>query len=370
MYNIPHRYYFLIKQIVGDSMNGKLIVRLVEASLAGKLEQVKIITNLLSSEMLSYDPESSKSLKKLVSGSLRSVAERVNPHPIKPVNGNSLFLANQDTDASIYELVLSQENESKIHQIIKEHANSKKLRTHGLSPIKTILFNGPPGVGKTLTAKWLAKKMNIPLRIVDLASVMSSLLGKTGNNIKSVFEDAANTPCILLLDEFDAIAKKRADEHDVGELKRLLTVLLQLIDSWPSTSILIAATNHPELLDPAVWRRFELKLDFTNPDTEQVKKYLLEISKEQRISDLHFLFAGMSYSEIKNEITKCKKIAILDGKDLAYQLIINSTKDDSTLSFEDKKIIAKLLVKANLSQRKVSELLNISRPTIKKALAE
>ncbi|PLO62331.1 hypothetical protein CWN49_30885 [Klebsiella michiganensis] len=113
-----------------------------------------------------------------------------------------------------------------------------------------------------------------------------------------------------------------------------------------------------------------MKLDFTNPDTEQVKKYLLEISKEQRISDLHFLFAGMSYSEIKNEITKCKKIAILDGKDLAYQLIINSTKDDSTLSFEDKKIIAKLLVKANLSQRKVSELLNISRPTIKKALAE
>ncbi len=351
-------------------MNGKLIVRLVEAALAGKLEQVKIITNLLSNEMLSYDPESSKSLKRLVSGSLRAATERVNPHPVKQINGNNLFLTPQISDISTDELVLSQENESKIYQVIKEHENSKKLQTHGLNPIKTILFNGPPGVGKTLTAKWLAKKMNIPLRIVDLASIMSSLLGKTGNNIKSVFEDAAATPCILLLDEFDAIAKKRSDEHDVGELKRLLTVLLQLIDSWPSTSILIAATNHPELLDPAVWRRFELILDFSNPDIDQVKKYLFNISNEKRIADLYFLFSGMSYSEIKNEIIKCRKTSILDGKDLAYQLIINSTSKESTLSFEDKKIIAKMLVNANLSQRKVSELLNISRPTIKKALAE
>jgi SpoVK/Ycf46/Vps4 family AAA+-type ATPase len=351
-------------------MNGKLIVRLVEAALAGKLEQVKIITNLLSSEMLSYDPESSKSLKKMVSGSLRSAPERVNPHPIKSVNENGFFLLNQATDTSTNELILSEENESKISQIIKEHENSKKLQSHGLSPIKTILFNGPPGVGKTLTAKWLAKKMNIPLRIVDLASVMSSLLGKTGNNIKSVFEDAASTPCVLLLDEFDAIAKKRADEHDVGELKRLLTVLLQLIDSWPSSSILIAATNHPELLDPAVWRRFELKLDFSNPDSEQVKRYLFEITKEKRIANLYFLFPGMSYSEIKNEIMKCKKISILDGKDFAYQLIVNSTGSELSFSLDEKKIIAKNLVNAKISQRKVSELLNISRPTIKKALAE
>lgn len=350
-------------------MNGKLIVRLVEAAIAGKIEQVKIIANLLSSEMLNFDPESSKSLKRLVTSSLRSASDRINPHPIKVAEESNFLLSPLD-DFSVNELVLSQDNELKIWQIIREHKNSKKLQVHGLSPIKTILFKGPPGVGKTLTAKWLAKEMNLPLKVVDLASVMSSLLGKTGNNIKTVFEDAANSPCVLLLDEFDSIAKKRADEHDVGELKRLLTVLLQLIDSWPSTSILIAATNHPELLDPAVWRRFEMKLDFTNPDPEQIKKYLIETSKDQRISDLYFLYLGMSYSDIKNEITKGKKTSILDGKDLAYQLVLNSASNHENLSFEHKKIIAKLLVSANFSQRKVSELLNISRPTIKKALAE
>jgi len=356
--------------MVGDIVNGKLIVRLIDAALSGKIEQVKIIANLLSSEMRSHDLESSKQISKMVGGTLRTAPVRVNPHPPREQNTNPFILAASSQKDLVNELILSDENRHKITQVIKEHKNKKKLLEHNLEPAKTLLFKGPPGVGKTLTAKWLSKEMDLPLRIVDLASVMSSLLGKTGNNLKDVFQEAASSPCILLLDEFDSLGKKRDDERDIGELKRLVTVLLQSIDMWPSTSILIAATNHAELLDQAIWRRFEIKLDFEMPNDVQIKNFLYELTNNDDVVNLHFMFKGMSYSDIKNEINKSQKAVILDKSDISYQIVTNYLNNWSaeSLTLQDKKNIAVHLVSAKVSQRKVSELLNISRPTIKKRL--
>ena len=128
----------------------------------------------------------------------------------------------------------------------------------GLSPTRSAIFVGPPGVGKTLTARWLASQLGVPLYVLDLTAVMSSLLGRSGTNLRAALDFAKRSPCVLLLDEIDAIAKRRSDDTDIGELKRLVTVILQEVDEWPATGLLLAATNHAELIDPALWRRFDL----------------------------------------------------------------------------------------------------------------
>ena len=147
-------------------------------------------------------------------------------------------------------------------QLVAEHSRVGDLLRAGLSPTRTALFIGPPGVGKTLGDGWLARELHRPLLTLDLSAVMSSFLGRTGANLRHVSDYAKGVPCIMLLDEIVAIAKRRDDSQEVGELKRLVTVLLQEIDDWPSGGLLIAATNHSDLLDPAVWRRFETQIAF------------------------------------------------------------------------------------------------------------
>lgn len=124
-------------------------------------------------------------------------------------------------------------------------------------------------MGKTYTANWLAYKLALPLITLDLATSISSYLGRSGQNIKSVFDYVRAQPAVLFLDEFDAIAKRRDDEGDLGELKRLVNVLLKEIETCPKGSIVLAATNHPELLDRAIWRRFDRVIELPLPEEDE-----------------------------------------------------------------------------------------------------
>src|SRR5438477_8302827 len=119
-----------------------------------------------------------------------------------------------------------------------------------------MLIHGPPGTGKTQTARWITGQLSLPLLTVRCDTLVSSLLGQTSKNLRRVFEHAVQRPCVLFLDEFDALASARGNERDVGELQRVVISLLQNVDALPDNTILIAATNHEQLLDPAVWRRF------------------------------------------------------------------------------------------------------------------
>ncbi len=153
-----------------------------------------------------------------------------------------------------------------VQRIIREREHETELKALGLEPTRSVLFVGPPGVGKTLTAQYLAHRLGIPLVSIDLATVMSSLLGGTGNNLRSALEFAAAQPSVLFLDELDALAKRRDDVADVGEPRRIVNVLLLELDRWTSSSLFVAATNHPELLDRAIWRRFDAVVQLPNPE--------------------------------------------------------------------------------------------------------
>ncbi len=260
------------------------------------------------------------------------------------------------------------------NQVIVERTQKRKLREHGLQATKSIIFTGKPGVGKSLAAKWVAYKLGMPLLVLDLSAVMSSFLGRTGSNIRNVLDYAKGMECVLLLDEIDAIAKKRDDNADVGELKRLVTVILQEIDEWPEHSLLIAATNHASLLDPAVWRRFDLEIEFPMPLTEQVVKAVdLYLGKEKIESKevknyLVSLLNSLSFSDIERAVLSIRKQSVIKKIKLDNAVVEYFTQHIDKLDKESKLKVAKLMVSLGSSQRSASEMVGISRTTLSKKI--
>jgi SpoVK/Ycf46/Vps4 family AAA+-type ATPase len=304
----------------------------------------------------------------------KSVPANVEMRPL-PVDGESrlsLLKRFDDTDADLRP-VLSEELEQAFAQLILERQEVVRLTSIGLEPTRSAIFLGPPGVGKTLTARWLASQLRLPLLVLDLTTVMSSLLGKTGVNIRAAMNYAKQTPSVLLLDEIDAIAKRRSDDSDVGELKRLVTVMLQEVDDWPATGVLLAATNHPELIDPALWRRFDHVIEFKMPDAAQIKVAIQRFAGpadmliSRWIDVLAFAFQGLSFSDIEREIQRFRRSLALGSRridDLIEDFVrmrTPSLNKDQQISFA-----ALLNEKTRLSQRTISELTGVARDTIRK----
>lgn len=341
------------------------LVALFKQGVAGNSTGFTLLARRFVSSIRNKNPEAVEKLSELVT----------NPHTLR--NADRELPVDRDTRASLLleqsHVVLKEEPlwnenvEDKLSLSIKERENTKKLIDAGLEPIKALLFTGPPGVGKTLGASWLAYNLDLPLLTLDLSNVMSSLLGKTGVNIKSVFDYASSKPCVLFLDEFDAVAKKRDDEKDVGELKRLVNVLLQSVDSWPSTSLLIAATNHPELLDRAIWRRFDDVIEFDLPGKDEVYNYFKKIGLDEKTSrKVAPLMSGKSYSDLRKIVFSAKKMSVLE--DISFddavfrQVLFGGSGGGESLRAS----AIKGAVSAGVSRRKIAELTGLSHPTISK----
>lgn len=260
-----------------------------------------------------------------------------------------------------------------LESIVRERRERDKLSAHGIRPTRSAILVGPPGVGKTLSARWIAAQIGKPLWVLDLTAVMSSLLGKTGNNLRMVFDHAKASQAVLLLDEIDAIAKRRSDESDVGELKRLVTAILQEVDAWPDTGLLLAATNHPELVDPALWRRFDAILTFDQSDASNLAMAILRFlgsdvaAYESFVPLLASALQGKSFSDVERAIAALRRSAVLNGLSPA-ELVVSLAADHVVhLDQPARQELAIELARANaMSHNKIMALTGVARDTIRK----
>ena len=172
------------------------------------------------------------------------------------------------------ELVLPDTTRLAAEQLIEEQQRASLLRSHSLEPRHRILLVGPPGNGKTTLAEAIAEGLATQFFVVRYEGMIGSFLGETAARLKRVFEYARTTPCVLFFDEFDAVGKERGDKHETGEIKRVVTSLLMQIDDLPSYVVVAAATNHSELLDKAVWRRFQFRLSLPAPTQKQLTEFV------------------------------------------------------------------------------------------------
>ena len=272
--------------------------------------------------------------------------------------------------------ILGKQAAEAVDALIEERQRGDALRAAGLNPTRTVLLTGPPGVGKTMTARYLAAAMNKPLISVDLAAVMSSFLGKTGQNLREVLDYARSNHCVLLLDEFDALAKRRDDQTDVGELKRIVNVLLLELEDWPPEGLLVAATNHPELLDRAIWRRFEVLIEIGFPDAADRKRIICEMLGEEGLSQMEspavvdllaLTTEGASGSELGRMIGEARRSSIIKSRALEEVLVDFIHKRLETGDVLDRPEIARIASeKLGWSQRTLGHILGVSHVTIGK----
>ena len=258
-------------------MTYEYIPKLIRAALNNDRKNVEAIALLMGRKLRREDPGISEEIMRALAcvntgaSVMRSID--ISPLPVDKETRNQL--AKVDEPLKIEAPILQADVYNQLNEFLRERQLIDKFLEQDIIPPNSILLYGKPGVGKTYIAKWLSYMLNMPLVTLDLASAISSYLGRSGQNIKSLFEFTKSQNVILFLDEIDAIAKKRDDASDLGELKRLVNVLLKELEDCPVTCVIIGATNHPELLDRAIWRRFDREINVSMPALDQRKELLL-----------------------------------------------------------------------------------------------
>lgn len=217
------------------------------------------------------------------------------------------------------DLVITHEKSEVLESVIRDFLNWDVLISNGVYPSRRILFYGPPGCGKTLSAQAIAGELGIPLIYVRFDAVISSFLGETASNIRKIFDFAKNDNWVIFFDEFDAIGRSRNDSTEHGEIKRVVNTFLQQLDNFKGRSLIIAATNFEKSLDYAIWRRFDETINFELPTNEEkIKLFNLSLKRFKGPSHLIEEYLGeiesFSHSDIDKICQNIMKTCILDGR--------------------------------------------------------
>lgn len=356
-------------------MLGEELFHLARVALAGRPQDVGALVRKYARGYRSTAPAFAERLIGLLRENPPTVSpmRRVEPEGL-PVDGDSRLPLIRMISAPVLEVepVYDAHTWRVLRQVTRERHSMDRLVGAGVEPTRAVLFTGPPGVGKTLAAKWIARELGLPLAVLDLSAVMSSFLGRTGSNVRAVLDFARDHDCILLLDELDAVAKRRDDATEIGELKRLVTVLLQEIDEWPASRLLLAATNHANLLDQAVWRRFEVAVEFPLPETDALEAVLrnhLDLPTSPWPAVLGVALAGSPFSDASQVAELARRLAALDecAIEEALEGVVHNVV--GSLSRRQRRRFAVSLTSEGLtSQRRASAITGVSRDTIRRHL--
>lgn len=218
------------------------------------------------------------------------------------------------------DVILNAILEEQLQRVVREQRHASKILNHGLSPRRKILLVGPPGTGKTLTASMLAGELGLPLLQIRLDGLITKYMGETAAKLRQVFDATSQTRGVYFFDEFDAIGSQRGLPNDIGEIRRVLNSFLQMIEQDQSHSLIVAATNHPEVLDHALFRRFDDVMHYELPDEQQIATLLnarLINFAEKKISwkDLAASAVGLSHAEITRAAQDVLKEALIDNRE-------------------------------------------------------
>jgi SpoVK/Ycf46/Vps4 family AAA+-type ATPase len=300
------------------------ILKIIEGGLGKDLKKIKSFSILLAEKLRKDgDEKMAKMIIELVEKNQTLSNVTLDELVTSPVDQESrmdivdLYIPEKKSQHLVFDKLL----ENKINNFIKTVKHSKDLLKAGVEAQNTLLLYGTPGGGKTSVAKFISQQTGLPLVIARFDAIVSSLLGNTAKNIRKIFDFADDKPCILFLDEFDAIAKARDDQYELGELKRVINSLLQNIDRFSKNNILIAATNHPELLDKAIWRRFNTVIEIGKPAEEEINALL------------HIYFKDYKTNFLGDKKKTDKLVKLLNGKTPAdIKSIINNVIANSIIN--------------------------------------
>jgi SpoVK/Ycf46/Vps4 family AAA+-type ATPase len=251
-----------------------LLISLVRAGVTGDREALKTTAEAMAAD------ERAKKHYLLADRLQRAIAAVPVTAPVSSAAQNVIGPNGRDAiieltpHVRLDDLILSLPVRENSRQIVEEHIRADVLRSHGYEPRHRVLLSGPPGNGKTSFAEAIAEALALPYFVVRYDALVGSYLGETNARLRALFEYVRTRPCVLFFDEFDAIGKERGDTHETGEIKRVVSFLLMQLDQLPSYVIVITATNHAELLDRAVWRRFQLRLMFPAPTRSDIAIFL------------------------------------------------------------------------------------------------
>ena len=219
-------------------------------------------------------------------------------------------------DTKQADLVLEDTVRGQLKRVITEQRQRHRLQEHGFCPLRNVLLLGPPGTGKTFSAQMLAGELRLPLFMIRLDGVFSKLMGETASKLRLVFDAVAETRGVYLFDEVDALGADRAHSNDVGEIRRVLNSFLQFLEQGTPDSLLVATSNHPELLDKAMFRRFDAVIEYPLPDPAAARAVIRNRLAGASVGDLAWneideVSTGLSHAEITQAVEQAAKTSIL-----------------------------------------------------------
>lgn len=361
------------------------VIALVDAALSADYTRVRRTGSKIANALKAEDEESSKRLRSLIRR--RGVPLRASGYSeMLPVDGKSRLPLIEEQQWPATPVFLDSDNQAVFADFLNDVTHVDLLAAKGLASRLCMMLSGPPGTGKTLLAGHIAAQLRRPLYVVRLDSAISSLLGDTAKNVRSIFDFVTNHNGVLFLDEMDAIAKLRNDQHELGELKRVVNTVIQGLDSIDDQTVVIAATNHPQLLDPAIWRRFPYRIDLGIPALsvrESLWRHFL--MEDDTSSPLPKLLAqiseGITGADLRNIALAARRHSVYDDKplDIASVAWATLTTINENLALPGRGGISKqrrldvahlLKNDVHLNQSDTAKLLGVSRQAVSSYLKE